>query len=78
MINVTFTSNTSRQNLIVSEATPLRDVIEQSGIAYDGSLLVMLDSANIRPGDMNKTLSELGVVERCALSVIQKRDNATN
>lgn len=76
MVQITFTSNTSRQSLIVSEATKLRDVIEQAGIAYDGSLLVMLDSANIRPGDMNKSLAELGVVERCALSVIQKRDNA--
>lgn len=77
MIKVTITTNANRTTDIVSGSTTIREVFEKNNVNYTkGSLSV--DGINLRPGDLDKSFDNLGVVEKCFLNCIIKADNAAN
>ena len=55
--------------------TTLRTILEDNAVDYSVSQ-IMLDGANINPGDMDKTLSDLNIVEKCMLIAVVKANNA--
>jgi len=77
MISVIMSNNVKRVTDIVDANTTLRTALENVGIDYTASGVVMsLDGAPLRPGDLDKTFADFGVTEKCFLSGIVKMDNA--
>lgn len=75
MIQIKITTNTVRKNIIVEENKTIREVLEENEIIYN-NVPVYLDGTPLGFGDHDKTLKELGIKEKCLLSVVQKLDNA--
>lgn len=75
MIRVTVGTNTSRKNVVVDEATTLRQVLESNEIDYSRAN-VNLDGASLNAGDMDKSFADLGITENCFLIASVKQDNA--
>lgn len=77
MVQVTMSNNVKRVTEIMDANTTLRTALENVGIDYTAAGVVMsLDGAPIRPGDLDRSFSDLGVTEKCFLSGIVKMDNA--
>ena len=75
MIKVTVGNNVSREAVIVSEDTTLRQVLEDNGIDYStGSM--HLDGSTLRPGDLDKTFKDFGIEGSTFLLNMAKADNA--
>lgn len=77
MIKVTLICNSGRKNVMASEDKTVREVLEENGIRYDTGI-TSIDGAALRPGEFDKTLSQLGIAEKCFLSNVVKADNAAN
>jgi len=75
MIRVTVGTNTSRKNVVVDEATTLRQVLESNEIDYSRAN-VNLDGASLNAGDMDRSFADLGITENCFLIASVKQDNA--
>lgn len=75
MIKITVGNNVKRETVIIDSATTLREVLENSGISYETSVL-HLDGASLRPGDLDKTFEDFGITEKAFLLAVQKADNA--
>lgn len=75
MIRVTVGNNMSRKNVIVSEDTTIRQILEDNGIDYSRTAMC-LDGATLVAGDMDKAIGDFGITERCFLLGVQKTDNA--
>lgn len=75
MIKVTVGNNVSREAVIVSADTTLRQVLEDNGIDYStGSM--HLDGVTLRPGDLDKTFADFGIQNSTFLLNMAKTDNA--
>ena len=75
MIKCTTGNNVKRETVIVESSTTLRDVLEHAEIDYSRGG-VHLDGSTIGAGDLDKTFSDFGIVDRCYLLVVTKTDNA--
>lgn len=65
----------SRKNVIVSESTTIRQILEENGVDYSRTTMC-LDGATLQPGDMDREIGDLGVADHCFLLGVQKTDNA--
>ena len=75
MVKVTIVSNNPRQSYIVSEMKTVKQILDEKDIDYS-TANVMVDGASLAAGEINKTLSDLGVVEKTVISVQVHKDNA--
>lgn len=75
MIKVTVGNNVRKEAVIVDENTTLRTVLEDNGIDYTAGTM-HLDGSSLKPGDLDKTFSDLGIAEKCWLLNVVKADNA--
>lgn len=75
MIKVTVGNNVKRESVIVDENTTLRTVLEDNGIDYTSGTM-HLDGSSLKPGEIDKTFTDLGITEKCYLLNVVKADNA--
>lgn len=75
MISVIVGTTTQRNTVNYTPDKSLRYILEDNGIDYS-TANIMLDGANIKVGDMDKTLSDLGITDKCMLIAAVKADNA--
>ena len=75
MISVTVGTNLSRETIIVPPATTIKKVLEENHVNYEKASL-HLDGAVLKSGEINKTLADFGITERCSIIAVTKIDNA--
>ena len=75
MIKVTIGNNVKRTSEILDENTTLREALESAEIDYTRGTM-NLDGSTLNPGDLDKTFSDFGIVEKCFLLNVVKADNA--
>lgn len=75
MIKVTVGNNVSREAVIVSADTTLRQVLEDNGIDYSAGCM-HLDGVTLRPGDLDKTFADFNIKNSTFLLNMAKTDNA--
>lgn len=75
MIKVIVGTTTQRSEVNYTADKTLRYILEDNNIDYSIAN-IMLDGANIKAGDMDKTLNDLGIREKCMLIAAVKADNA--
>lgn len=75
MVQVRIITNLGPATDVVAPTTTPREVLEKNEIDYSRGA-VSIDGVPLRVGDLDKSLAELGVGERCNLSVVVKADNA--
>lgn len=75
MIKVTVGNNLKRTQVMKNENTTLRTILEEAEIDYTKGTM-HLDGAPLGPGDLDKTLAQHGITEKCFLLNVVKADNA--
>ena len=75
MIKVVVGNNMDRHEVVVADERTLRSVLEEEGVDYTRGVL-HFDGASVKPGDLDKTFADFGVVEKCYLLNVVKADNA--
>lgn len=75
MIKVIVGTTTQRVEKNYIGETTLREILEDNGVDYSVSA-VMLDGANIEVGDMDRSLTDLGITTKCMLIAVVKAVNA--
>ena len=75
MIKVTIGTNTDRSSVIVEPNRTLRSILDEKEIDYTRGTL-HLDGASLKPGDLDKTFTTLGIIEKCYLISVVKADGA--
>ena len=75
MIRVIVGTTTQRVEKCYAPARTLREILEDNVVDYSVAR-VMLDGASLQAGDMDKTLSDMNVTEKCMLVAVVKANNA--
>lgn len=75
MISVIVGTTTQRQTKNYAPTTTIRTILEDSAIDYSVAQ-VMLDGASLQAGDMDKTLADMNIAEKCMLIAVVKANNA--
>lgn len=75
MIRVIVGTTTQRNEKNYTASTTIRSILEDNAIDYSVSQ-IMLDGASLQPGDMDKTLADMNVREKCMLVSVVKASNA--
>lgn len=75
MVQVKLSTNTQRKTITVDQNTTIRSILEENGIDYSRTP-VYIDGAALQVGDMDKTLADCNIVDRCIIAAIVKTDNA--
>ena len=75
MIKVTLVSNNPRITDIVPETKTVRQLLEEHDIRYTNAS-VSVDGFALQLGDLDKTLAQLGLTEKCTISALANKDNA--
>lgn len=75
MIKVTIGTTTKRDTKMYAPSKTLRNILEDNNIEY-GIAQVTLDGVGIGLGDIDKSLSTLGITEKCMLIAVVKASNA--
>jgi hypothetical protein len=75
MIQVTVGTNTQRNKITVDPDTTLRQVLEEQEVNY-AVANVHLDGSALKPGDLDKSFTDLGITDSCYLIAVIKADNA--
>jgi hypothetical protein len=75
MIRVIVGTVTQRTEKNYSADTTLRTILEDNGVDYSVAQ-IMLDGANLKAGEMDNTLADMNVKEKCMLIAVIKADNA--
>lgn len=75
MIQVIVGTTTTRNTKNYTADTTLRYILEDNAVDYSVAQ-VMLDGASLQAGDMDKTLSDMNVTEKCMLVAVVKANNA--
>lgn len=75
MIRVIVGTTTQRNEKNYASSTTIRSILEDNAIDYSVSQL-MLDGASLKAGDMDKTLADFNIREKCMLIAVVKADNA--
>lgn len=77
MINVRIVTTAGQDIRPYTEDVTVREILEDNDITILNSTITMLDGCNLRPGDIDKTLPDLGVTRSsCVLSAVVKTANA--
>lgn len=75
MIRVIVGTTTQKFEKNYAPNTSLREILEENAIDYSVAQ-VMLDGASLQAGDMDKTLADMNVTEKCMLIAVVKAANA--
>ena len=75
MIQVIVGTTTTRNTKNYTADTTLRYILEDNAVDYSVAQ-VMLDGASLQAGDMDKTLADMNVTEKCMLIGVVKASNA--
>lgn len=75
MIKVIVGTTTQRVEKNYTPGTTIRNILEENAIDYSVAQ-VMLDGASLQAGDMDKTLSDMNIREKCMLVAVVKAANA--
>lgn len=75
MIKVTLINNVGPTEVLARETDTIRDVLESEHVDYSRGYM-SIDGSPLRPGDMDKTFSELGIETKCFLANVAKTNNA--
>lgn len=75
MIKVIVGTTTQRNEKNYTAGTTIRTILEDNAIDYSVAQ-VMLDGASLQAGDMDKTLADMNVREKCMLIAVVKAANA--
>ena len=75
MVSVKITARNVRKNIIVDGSKTIRNIAEENDMNYE-TAPIYLDGAPLNPGDMDKSLSALGIIDHCVLTQVVKTDNA--
>lgn len=75
MVQVKLSTNTQRKTITVDANTSIRNILEENNIDYSRTP-IYIDGAPLQIGDMDKTLAECGITDRCMIAAIVKTDNA--
>lgn len=75
MIQVIVGTTTQRNTKNYTAGTTIRNILEDNAIDYSVAQ-VMLDGANLQAGDMDKTLADMNITEKCMLIAVVKAANA--
>lgn len=75
MIQVIVGTTTTRNTKNYTADTTLRYILEDNAVDYSVAQ-VMLDGASLHAGDMDKTLADMNVTEKCMLIAVVKASNA--
>lgn len=75
MIRVIVGTTTQKFEKNYTPNTSLREILEENAIDYSVAQ-VMLDGASLQAGDMDKTLADMNVTEKCMLIAVVKAANA--
>ena len=74
MIRVIVGTTTQRNEKNYASSATIRSILEDNAIDYSVSQL-MLDGASLKAGDMDKTLADFNIREKCMLIAVVKADN---
>lgn len=75
MIKVIVGTTTERIDREYAPSTTIRTILEDNAIDYSVAQ-VMLDSVSLKTGEMDKTLAQMGITEKCMLMAVVKANNA--
>ena len=75
MIQVIVGTTTTRNTKNYTADTTLRYILEDNAVDHSVAQ-VMLDGASLQAGDMDKTLADMNVTEKCMLIAVVKASNA--
>lgn len=75
MIQVIVGTTTTRNTKNYTADTTLRYILEDNAVDYSVAQ-VMLDGSSLHAGDMDKTLADMNVTEKCMLIAVVKASNA--
>ena len=75
MIKVIVGTTTERNEKNYTADTTIRTILEDNAIDYSVAQ-VMLDGASLHAGDMDKTLADMNITEKCMLIAVVKAANA--
>lgn len=75
MVKVTIGNNVSRNSILVSEDTTVREALETAEFDYTRGAMT-LDGAPLQAGMMDKTFRDFGITNACYLISVVKADNA--
>lgn len=75
MVQVRFITNLGPSSDIVEATSTPRQALEKNDIDFSRGA-VSIDGCPVRIGDLDKTFAELGITEKCNISVVIKADNA--
>lgn len=75
MIRVIVGTTTQRNEKNYSAGTTIRTILEDNAVDYSVAQ-IMLDGANLQVGDMDRTLADLNITEKCMLIAVVKASNA--
>lgn len=75
VVNLTLITNGGKKTDQIPDTMTVREVYEKYNVNYD-SCTNTVDSVPLQIGDLNKTLRELGCVDKVRMSSIVKADNA--
>ena len=75
MVKVIVGTTTQRNEKNYPADTTIRTILEDNAVDYSVAQ-VMLDSVSLQLGDMDKTLAELNITEKCMLIAVVKASNA--
>ena len=73
MITVTIGTNLNRSKVIVEPGTTVRTLLEDNNIDYSVGG-IHLDGMSIAGGDLDKSLRDYGITEKCTLISVVKAD----
>lgn len=74
MIEVTIGTNTSRKKVTVDPSKSLKTVLNENAVKYETATM-HLDGSTLSAGDLNKSFSDFGIIESCALIAVVKSEN---
>ena len=75
MIKVIVGTTTQRYDKMYALDSTLRKILEDNNVDYSVAQ-VMLAGANINAGDLDKTLADFHITEKCMLTAVVKANNA--
>lgn len=75
MVKITLISNNPRKVVMAEETKTVKQILEENDVNY-GNASVAVDGGTLSAGEINKTLSDLGVKEKAVISALAHKDNA--
>ncbi len=75
MIKVIVGTTTERTEKMYAPSTTLRTILEENGVDYSVAQ-IMFDGRSLRAGEMDNTLAQENVTEKCSIIAVVKAANA--